>query len=341
MTQSVCYYRVLCWVSSLVAAVALGGCFLLGQHLNDVRQTVAAERHLSRLHEAAKHRDQNFEFVVKNYGFEYEGRTGDVIDDTILFSGVWEKHLAFFMRDYLAKLGDKGAVFIDVGCNAGHHSLFLSRFVKHVHAFDPYQPAVERFQKMIERNGFANITVHPVGLGAQEEELPFSEPPKDNFGIGSFRGAQPPGNTAKARLRVVRGDDQLAPYKLSAVELIKIDIEGFEESALIGLRKTLESHRPVVVLEITRPPGGTIASMQQLRSLFPGEYDFLVFIEQEHTWLTGRYILADFQPTAVEFFTHGRQTNLVAYPAEKRQQVPRRPGTVPTPAGLAKESSTR
>ncbi len=284
-------------------------------------------------HAASKYRDQNFEFVVRNYGFEYEGQTGDEIDDNVLFSGAWEKDFAFFMRDYLERLGNKDAVVIDVGCNAGQHSLFLSRYVKQIHAFDPYLPAIERFRKMIERNRFTNITVHAVGLGDKDEELPFVEPPKDNPGIGSFRVLPDSRRPVTTKLRIVSGDAWLAPYQLSGVALVKIDIEGFEEAALVGLRQTLDSHRPVVVLEVTRPPNGTIGSFRQLQSVFPADYHFLVFIADEKTFLTGRYSLQDFEPAAEKFFSGGFQANLVAYPDEKQQHVPRKPSLSTTPGG--------
>jgi len=337
-------YRVLYWISSLVAVAALVGCFLLNQRLNGVKRALAAAQFMSRLpdpHEASKYRDQEFEFVLRNYGFEYEGKSGDTIDDSVLFCGAWEKDIAFFMRDYLQRRGNKDAVFIDVGCNAGHHSLFLSRHVKQIHAFDPFAPVLERFRKMIQRNGFTNILVHPVGLGAKDDELPFFEPAKDNLGSGSFRDHEMPDQTAKTTLRIVRGDDWLGQYNLSSVELIKIDIEGFEESALQGLRQTIESQRPVVVLEVTRPPGGTIDSLQQLQAAFPDRYQFLVFIADDKTALNGRYSLQDFEPVASQFFSGGIQANLVAYPAEQRQQVPREPTLATTPAARVEGRSAK
>lgn len=317
-------YRIHFWASSCVAIAALAGCLLLNHRLNVVRQSLAASLYRGRMpdpHAASTHRDQNYEFVIRNYGFEYEGKTGNEIDDSILFCGAWEKDFAFFMRDFLLRLGNRQAVFLDVGCNAGHHSLFLSRYVKQIHAFDPYRPALARFEKMIARNGFTNIVVHPVGLGAKEDSLPFFEPPRDNPGVGSFRGPPETRRVPTERLRIVRGDDELASCQVSDIELIKIDIEGFEEAALVGLRKTLESHRPVVVVEVTRPPGGTIASLKQLRSLFPVEYEFRVFLADETTCLNGRYSLQDFASHAGNFFGTGFQANLVAYPSEKRSLI--------------------
>ena len=318
-------FRILFWVSSFVAIAALAGCLFLNHRLNVVKQSLAARQYRSRMpdpHAVSKHRDRDYEFVIHNYGFEYEGKTGNEIDDSILFCGAWEKDFAFFMRDFLLRLGNRQATFIDVGCNAGHHSLFLSPYVKQIHAFDPYRPALERFEKMITRNGFTNIVLHPVGLGAKEDTLPFFEPPQENPGVGSFRGQPETRLLPTERLRIVRGDDELAPCQLSDIELIKIDIEGFEESALLGLQKTLESHRPVVILEVTRPPSGTIASLAQLRSLFPAAYKFWVFLADENTCLNGRYILDDFAPQAGNFFATGFQANLVAFPPEKEPLMP-------------------
>lgn len=325
MANSIRVYRILCWVGALSTAVATTGWILGNQRLHRSMQAMAAHQCpldpelLSRL------RDQNFEFVIRNYEFEYEGQSGDLIDDSILCYGLWEKDVAFFMRDYLERRGNENAVFIDVGCNAGHHSLFLSRHVKQIHAFDPYLPAVERFRKMIARNRFTNIIVHPVGLGAKEEELPFFEPSTSNIGTGSFRDRGGHQTFAKSGLRIVRGDDWLDASQVSDVELLKIDIEGFEEPALLGLRRTLESHRPVVIVEVTRPPGGTIASMGQLQSLFPKEYRFLAFMAEDTTPLTGRYLLQGFESLADAFFRDGIQVNLVGYPRERTAEVPREP----------------
>ena len=57
------------------------------------------------------------------------------------------------------------------------------------------------------------------------------------------------------KMRIVPGDDWLAQYNLSDVELTKVDVEGFEESALQGLRQTLEACRPAVLVEVSRFPG--------------------------------------------------------------------------------------
>jgi hypothetical protein len=77
------------------------------------------------------------------------------------------------------------------------------------------------------------------------------------------------------------------------------------------------------VVEVTRPPGGSIASFEQLKSLFPANYEFLAFKGSQRQSLNGKYELVDFAPLAAEFFKSGDHRNLVAVPAEKMSVVPR------------------
>jgi hypothetical protein len=104
---------------------------------------------------------------------------------------------------------------------------------------------------------------------------------------------------------------------------MKIDIEGFEEAALRGLRQTLEKDRPLVVLEVSTPPAGTIASLEQLKGLFPANYEFFVMVENQKQFISGRYEVVEFPPVAEAFFKEGGQRNLIAVPAEKSAKLPR------------------
>ncbi len=186
------------------------------------------------------------------------------------------------MRDYVRARNNPDAVFLDVGANTGQHSLFMSRHVKRVHAFEPFPPVADRFRQMIQRNGFSNIILHEVGLGNEEASVPFFAPPDDNLGGGTFL-AEHANACANGRVRpatnfrVVVGDKLLEQNQVSSIELVKIDVEGYEEYVLIGLSSTLARDRPVVVVEVSPPPSGTIASLDQLKKLLPGGYRFLHF----------------------------------------------------------------
>jgi FkbM family methyltransferase len=320
------------WVCGLAAVGTGYWCSVLSERLSETRVELRrAERDVESLsvladpHAVARLRDRNFEFVIRNYGFEYQGRTGELIDDSILMCGLWEKEVAFFMRDCLLRLPGDRKVFVDIGCNAGQHSLLLAQNVDEVHAFDPYPPAIERFQRLIEQNHFQNIEVYQLGLGNEEGTRPYFAPVADDARTGTFSeflGRQ--GEREVIRdCPVVRGDDWFAAHGITDIALIRIDAEGFEAAVLEGLRDTLETQAPVVTFEVTTPPGGTIDSLATLQALFPENYRLLVFRVARDASVTGDYRLEDFDRHADDFFEDAVQGMLVAAPADKLGFVPR------------------
>jgi len=270
-----------------------------------------------------KVRDREFSFTVENYGYKYRGTTGNLIDDAVLVFGAWEKHILFFLDDYAAATGTADTAFVDVGANTGMYTLFMAPRVKSVHAIEPFPPVLKLLHTNLALNSFPNVTVHEVGLGDKAGTIPFYEPADENHGGGSFRedGHDGKGQKRSADLPVVTGDAILG--NVGPIGSMKIDIEGFEEAALKGLRQTLEKHRPMVVLEVSTPPAGTIASLAQLKDLFPANYEFFVLAENEKQFVTGKYEVIEFSPVAEAFFKAGGQRNLVVVPAEKAAKMPR------------------
>ncbi len=188
-------------------------------------------------------------FSVDFYGGTYQGNSGGLIDNFILMDGAFEKSVLYFMRDVMQVLAPGNGVFMDIGANTGQHSLYMAQYSREVHAFEPYEPVLKRFRHMIEINGLENIVVHAVGLGEADEKLPFFEPPAENPGTGSFVDGFKNYNTfTSAEFRIVRGDDWLAGIGQPVVHLIKLDVEGYEQPVLKGLRETLVRHRPVIVV---------------------------------------------------------------------------------------------
>ena len=192
------------------------------------------------------------DFEIEDFGYRYRGNTGNLVDAYTYYFGAYEKPQLFFMRDTLTATGPQ-AVTLDVGANLGLYTLPAARYSGQVHAFEPYPPVLARLRHNLESNQVPNVTVHPVGLGATEADLPFAPPPDDNLGLGSFEHVT--GGAADQRLKVVAGDVYLREAGVTRVDFIKMDIEGFEKPALAGLRQTLQRDRPIVLLEGVDQPG--------------------------------------------------------------------------------------
>lgn len=263
-------------------------------------------------------RARKADFVVDFYGVRYKGNTGNLIDADLYYYGAYEKPELCLMRETLRALPQP--VLIDVGANTGIYSLFAAKHAKEVHAFEPFPPILPRLQGHITENNLTNIVVHAVGLGETEAELPFYSPPEANLGTGSFvADLKQENRNERLTLKIVAGDAYFPAAGITRVDFIKMDIEGYEKAALAGLRETLRRHRPIVLLELSIDPAfpHLFKSMDELRSAFPENYEFLRFGGRNVR--TGSYWL---QAPLQAAFDRPAQFNIVARPSEKAALVP-------------------
>ena len=318
-------YRALFWAAIALTAITLVAPYA-SRETDDPRQYDP--------HRLSELRGVAYPFTIEVYGYKYAGKTGDYIDDHILAYGAYEKDVLFFMKDYVEARGNPDAVFLDVGACEGQHSLFMSRLVKQVHAFEPFPPAIARFRSLVALNAFSNIRLHEVGLGSEDATVPFFGPPAENIGSGTFlpehkQGADQP----IGRLRVVAGDESLASLGLASLDVVKVDVEGFEKPVLQGLRRSLGRYRPVLVIETTHPPRGSIGSIAELKRLLPQGYRLLRFRSSRADVITGDYHLEEIARLAPGL----SYEMVVAYPEERdplihRRRPSRHRGTPAAPA---------
>jgi FkbM family methyltransferase len=264
------------------------------------------------------YRDGHFDFSTNFFGLRYEGNTGNYIDNRIFYLGAYEKPILFLLRDIMNGGYSNQGVFVDVGANTGQHSLFMSRYAKQIHAFEPYEPVLRRFRRLVEINHVRNVTIHPVGLGNEDFKKPFYKPPDSNLATGSFVEGFKEDNSYLGELEIQVGDEVLETARVNSIALIKMDIEGYEKPALQGLRRTLTKNRPFVVLELTTNPASPVSvkSKEELRALFPDKYQFFV-IDESLGLDSGRYRLVDFDHNVD--FGKREQHDILAYPVEKKE----------------------
>ena len=190
--------------------------------------------------------------------------------------GCYEKHICYFLRDVaLLRGGAKSCIFADVGGNKGHHSIFVSSYVKMVHAFEPYEPVANEFQYLVDQGLIKNIILNRFGLSDEAAILRFYPPSEDNQGVGSFSGElQINDGEASISLEVRTGDQY---FETELPDVIKVDVEGFEARAFAGLKLTLERSRPIVCFEEKSMEVFPLAEYQRL---FPEGYTFFAFVQK-------------------------------------------------------------
>jgi len=274
----------------------------------------------------------DFSFSVNFYGIEYQGNLNNNIDYNIYFYGAFEKPLLNFLSDAMKSFtaGEKNGVFVDIGANVGQHSLYMSRYSAQVHAFEPYEPVRNRLVQQISHNNIENIQAYPLGLSNENARLPFFAPTGNNAGIGSFDASSiEKGNKQIGELELIRGDDFFTAENPERIDLIKIDVEGFEKPALEGLQKTLRKFRPLIVCEITYGKALSIQSRDEILQLLPENYTLLTFHKRKTDGSkarrrdargrrSGEYEIIDYK----QMLKTG-QDDVIACPNEKYQNLPR------------------
>jgi len=105
-------------------------------------------------------------------------------------------------------------------------------------------------------------------------------------------------NIKVGKLEIVEGDLYISKLNLKRIDLIKIDVEGFEGYVLLGLRDTLEKYRPFVVMEYSRVTRNNL-TIQELREILPSGYGIKgISTNRRFGLLFNRrnYSLPDFDP---------------------------------------------
>ena len=134
--------------------------------------------------------------------------------------------------------------FVDIGAHVGTWAQHFALKCKQVHAFEPQHTTYERLRDGAKLAKLSNITCHEIALGTTGDvDLHIVE---QYGGWSTLRHRAEIGKVICTEK--VRGA-QLDDFSFDNVGLIKVDAEGFEIDILRGAVKTLEKHRPTLLLE--------------------------------------------------------------------------------------------
>ena len=160
--------------------------------------------------------------------------------------GRWEPDLARFVAGALSE----GDTFMDVGANLGFFTALAAKRVGawgKVLSFEAHPRTRHFLQRTIEENGIQErVCVHPIAVWNERKTLQFRD--SDTSLGGNHVVAD---NDASGSLSVKAHplDAYLDFAELEKLKLIKMDIEGAEPQALLGMKTLLERTRVPIVTE--------------------------------------------------------------------------------------------
>ena len=143
-------------------------------------------------------------------------------------------------------LCDKQHIGIDVGANLGIYSGLIVKHAQACHAFE----ANPSLAALLRRAKVPGLTVTNAAVSDRSGQVTLYVPRRAH-GVASVELANPglkcedAGSVDAIEVPALRLDE----ITFAPVSLIKIDVEGHEESVLKGAINTLNQHRPALILE--------------------------------------------------------------------------------------------
>ena len=153
---------------------------------------------------------------------------------------------------------------LDIGANYAYHTHRLAKLCPHgqVYAFEPIPFTYRVCRRLVTHYGFKNVQLFEKGVGASTRQEPFRVPVVEFGGISGGQSHMAGRNNeleGRSQHYAFDGDQEIVCSvvdidsfltDLRRLAFVKMDIEGAEYFALMGMRHTLARFRPIIMLEI-------------------------------------------------------------------------------------------
>lgn len=181
---------------------------------------------------------------IKRNGINYKLDLSDIVDWYIYFG------FSELSRKKLYKQLRKGDVVFDVGANVGDVSLNFSKLVTEmgeVHSFEPDPINYKRFEDNLNKNKLNNIKPNNLGVGNLPGVFYIASVKEGNKGMNRIVDEK---NSNTRKINVTTIDNYVKENNITKINLIKIDVEGFEHNVLLGAKESLIRFKPKFFIEL-------------------------------------------------------------------------------------------
>lgn len=175
-------------------------------------------------------------------GARYELHLGELID-LALYLQQFEPDV----RATIRRLTKPGMTVLDIGANIGAHTLLFSSLVGptgRVVAFEPTDFAYAKLQKNLSLNPALRVEVVHLALAdrtSSQQQVDFRASWQTNGGR----------TNGPSTVDMVRLDEWSEAQGLLRVDVIKLDVDGYEYPVIAGGMATIARTRPTFIIEAT------------------------------------------------------------------------------------------
>ena len=245
--------------------------------------------------------------IKLNSGLEMFVDLNDIMGYRTALNGKWDDTAL----NVVIQFSTEGTIYIDIGANIGLTCIPIANLDYKTIAFEPNPIALELLTKNVALNSPTNFYLFPFAVSSSSEELERLKifVPKGNIGASSINSQWSPGVDELSIFSVPTVSLQAAMDLLfpnNSVKnfnnvIIKLDIEGHEDTAMKGSESLISQLRPVVIFE-NNPTEKNFEERFWSKWL---DYEFVVIKDKN-----------------IETFDQSkRYENVIAIPLEKREYL--------------------
>ena len=245
--------------------------------------------------------------IKLNSGLEMFVDLNDIMGYRTALNGKWDDTAL----NVVIQFSTEGTIYIDIGANIGLTCIPIANLDYKTIAFEPNPIALELLTKNVALNSPTNFYLFPFAVSSNSEELERLKifVPKGNIGASSINSQWSPGVDELSIFSVPTVSLQAAMDLLfpnNSVKnfnnvIIKLDIEGHEDTAMKGSESLISQLRPVVIFE-NNPTEKNFEERFWSKWL---DYEFVVIKDKN-----------------IETFDQSkRYENVIAIPLEKREYL--------------------
>jgi FkbM family methyltransferase len=178
----------------------------------------------------------------------------DFADDRLARHIVWTdlRHWETTVQPVLFELARQAEVFVDVGAYSGIYTLLACVANRDLHAIacEPNPVKLAQLRSNVRLNGLDDrVTIVTKALSSSAGRARLTVPSDDSQ--ATLQGVADRTGARQIEVEVTTGDELLGDRR---VDLIKVDVEGFEPHVFAGLKTVLATHRPSIIAECLDQP---------------------------------------------------------------------------------------
>ena len=182
--------------------------------------------------------------------FLYLNPNDPVVSGAIFFN-IYEKSESKFIKSICFE----GMNILDIGANIGYHTAIFSQLVGvngTVISIEPDEESYKYLSKSIDSFNYKNVFSFRLAASDTKQKLPLFIS-KDNRGDNRLYSTNQKRNSIIVECLTI--DELLKDNKIENLDLIKIDVQGYEPKVLKGMRNIVKSSKELILLSEFWPKG--------------------------------------------------------------------------------------